>query len=109
MKFVSSSAVLALVLLAADPSARQTPGTFLTYGAGIASCTSWTAHLKDPNTHAGDLQWVLGFASAAGVFAGVQLKVDANGIDPFITSYCRDNPAETITTAAATMIGKLQK
>ena len=109
MKFVSSSVVIALVLLADGPVARQAPGTFMTYGAGAATCAAWTEHLKDTNVHARDLQWVFGFVSAAGVFAGVQLKVDAEGIAPFMTSYCQENPADTVTTAAATLVGKLRR
>jgi hypothetical protein len=109
VKLVSSIALIPLVLLADGPVARQPPGTFMAYGAGTATCTAWTEHLKDTNVHARDLQWVLGFVSAAGVFAGVQLKVDEDGIEPFLTSYCQEHPADTITTAAATLVGKLRR
>ena len=108
MKLVSSSILIALVLLTDAPVARQAPGTFMAYGAGTATCAAWTEHLKDTNAHARDLHWVFGFVSAAGVFAGVQLKVDADGIDPFMTSHCQEHPADTITTAAATLVGKLR-
>jgi hypothetical protein len=96
-------------MLAANPIGQQAPGTFTAYGAGTATCTLWTEHLKDTNVHARDLQWVLGFVSAAGVFAGIQLKVDADGIEPFVTTYCQEHPADTITTAAATLLGKLRR
>jgi hypothetical protein len=110
VKLVSSGIVVAMVISTASVVARQTPGTFMTYGAGTTACTSWTEHdEKDANLHARDLQWVFGFVSAAGVFAGVQLKVDAEGIGPFMTTYCQEHPADTITTAAATLVGKLQQ
>jgi hypothetical protein len=109
VKLVSSSVLIALVLLADAPVARQEPGTFMTYGAGTATCATWTERLKDINGHARDLQWVFGFVSAAGVFAGVQLKVEADGIEPFMTSYCQDHPGDTITMAAATLVGKLRR
>jgi hypothetical protein len=105
VKRVSSVGLIAVIILAADPVAQQ----FTAYGAGAATCASWTERVKDPNGHARDLQWVFGFVTAAGVFAGVQLKVDANGIDPFVTSYCQENPTDTITSAAATLVGKLRQ
>jgi hypothetical protein len=105
MKIVSWVVVL-VVLAAAYPLARQTPAdAFTIYGAGTASCRSWTQHLSDKNLHPLDLHWVFGFVSAAGVFAGIQLKVDANGIEPFMTKYCEEHPLETITTAAANLVG----
>jgi hypothetical protein len=109
VKLLSVSVVIALVLLADAPVARQEPGTFMTYGAGAGTCAAWTERLKDTNGHARDLQWVFGFVSAAGVFAGVQLKVEADGIEPFMTSHCQANPADTITMAAATLVGKLRR
>jgi hypothetical protein len=109
MKIVSCGVVLA-VLAAASPFARQTPiDAFTIYGAGTASCGSWTEHLNDKNLHALDLHWVFGFVSAAGVFAGVQLKGDANSIEPFMTKYCAEHPLETITTAAANLVGSLRQ
>jgi hypothetical protein len=109
VKLVSSIVLIALVLLADGPVARQAPGTFMAYSAGTAPCTAWTEHLKDTNVHARDLQWVLGFVSAAGVFAGVQLKVDADGIEPLMTSHCQEHSTDTITSAAATLVGKLRR
>jgi hypothetical protein len=102
VKRVSSSLLVAIVLVAADPVAQQ----FTAYGVGAATCASWTERVKDANAHARDLQWVLGFVTAAGVFAGVQLKVEADGIAPLVTSYCQEHPADTITTAAAVLVGK---
>jgi hypothetical protein len=107
MKVIYSVLVFALTL-AVGVVARQTD-TFTTYGAGAASCAAWTEHLKDRPVHEADLQWVLGFVSAAGVFAGVQLKVGPNDIAPFITAHCQANPTHTITSAAATLTGKLQR
>jgi hypothetical protein len=110
VKLVSCSVLVAVIVMmsTAGPGA-QDPGTFTSYGVGAATCASWTEHLKDTNLHARDLQWVLGFASAAGVFAGVQLKVEPDGIAPFITTYCQEHAADTITSAAATMVGKLRR
>ena len=106
MRIVGVVVLIALVSGAAYARAAQAPAdTFTVYGAGAASCATWTQRLSDKALHPGDLQWVLGFASAAGVFAGVQLKVDANAIDPLITKYCQEHPSETITTAAANMVG----
>ena len=99
----------AVALVAAGPLAQQPADTFTVFGSGTANCSTWDERLKDTNLHALDLQWVFGFVSAAGVFAGVQLKVDANGIEPFMTTYCQEHPADTITTAAATLVGKLRR
>ena len=110
MKIACLAVLLAIASGAAYPFAAQAPAdTFTVYGAGATTCSTWTQHLTDKALHPGDLQWVLGFASAAGVFAGAQLKIDANGIDPFITKYCQDHPAETLTTAAAYLVGNSGK
>jgi hypothetical protein len=106
MKFLLPGVAFTLALATAAPFAQQAPAdTFTIYGAGAAPCSAWTAHLGDRNLHALDAQWVFGFVSAAGVFAGIQLKVDANGIDPLVTKYCQEHPAETLTTAAANLVG----
>ena len=108
MKMVAGGLIFALILLAVGVAARQAD-TFTTYGAGAATCAAWTEHLKNRPLHEADLQWVLGFVSAAGVFAGVELKVGPNEIDPFITTHCQANPTHTITSAAATLTGKLRR
>jgi hypothetical protein len=109
MKMVTGGVVLGILVASVHLFARQAPDTFTVYGVGAASCASWTEHLSDKTLHAVDLQWVFGFVSAAGVFGGVQLKVDANGIEPFMAKYCQEHPAETVTTAAATLIGSAGK
>lgn len=107
MKVMTSGLILALILTV-GLAARQAD-TFTTYGAGAARCAAWTEHLKNRPLHDADLQWVLGFVSAAGVFAGVELKVGPDEIDPFITTHCQANPTHTITSAAATLTGKLRR
>ena len=82
--------------------------SFTAYGAGATRCTTWTEHLTDKTAHAGDLQWVFGFATAAGVFAGVHLNPDPNTIEPYMTKYCEEHPSETITSATAYMVGHLR-
>jgi hypothetical protein len=109
VKIFGSGVLLLIVLGTAYPFATQAPAdVFVVYGAGTASCSSWTARLKDPALHPQDVQWVFGFVSAAGVFAGVQLKADANAIEPFVTKYCQEHPTDTLTTAAANMVGNLR-
>ena len=109
MKFAVGVVLLVMVFAAAYASAAQAPAdTFTVYGAGAAACSAWTEHLGDKALHAQDLQWVLGFASAAGVFAGVQVKGDPNAMDPFLTKYCQEHPMSTITSAAANMVGNLR-
>lgn len=109
MKGLSLAVLLVIAFGAAYPSAAQAPAdTIMVYGTGAAACSTWTQRLTDKALHPGDLQWVLGFVSAAGVFAGVHLKADANAIEPFITKYCQDHPSDTITTAAANMVGNLR-
>lgn len=108
MKRLSSAVLLVFGFAAGNPLAQQTPDTFTVYGAGAARCAAWTERLTDANLHARDLEWVFGFVSAAGVFAGVQLKADVNDIDPFMAKQCQADPQQTITSAAATMIGKLR-
>ena len=108
MKLATSVVLVVLVFAAAYAFAGQAPAdTFTVYGAGAAPCSTWTEHVSDKPLHAQEVQWVLGFASAAGVFAGVQVKGDPNGIDPFVTKYCQEHPTATITTAAANMVGNL--
>ena len=82
--------------------------TFTVYGAGAAPCSSWTTHLPDKAQHQLDAQWVFGFVSAAGVFAGIQLKAGAEGIEPFMAKYCQEHPTDTVTTAAANLVGMLR-
>lgn len=109
MKIVGTAILLVIAFCAAYPFAAQAPAdTFLVYGAGTASCSAWTERLKEQALHSQDVQWVFGFASAAGVFAGVQLKADANAIEPFVTTYCQAHPMDTLTTAAANMVGNLR-
>jgi hypothetical protein len=109
VKTLGPGVLLMIALVAAYPIAAQAPAdTFTVYGAGTASCGAWTEHLKDKAQHPLDLQWVFGFVSAAEVFAGINLKVDANGIEPFLTKHCQEHPMDTITTAAATLVGSLR-
>jgi len=93
-----------IITLSAYAFARQSD-TFTVYGAGTGSCGVWTQHLADKSLHSLDVQWVFGFLTAAGVFAGVHLKVDPDGIEPLMTKYCQEHPAETITTATANLVG----
>jgi len=91
------------------PVAQQpTDDIVMVFGAGTGTCTAWSQHLTDKIQHANDAQWVFGFVSAAGVFEGVHLKVDPNGIEPLITKYCQDHQSETIMTAAANLVGTLR-
>jgi len=99
---------IVLVLVASAGHVVAQPETFTAFGAGTAPCGAWTDHLSDKAAHAGDLQWVLGFASAAGVFAGVQLKSNPGTFEPFMAKYCQDHPSDTITTAAANLVGNLR-
>jgi hypothetical protein len=109
VKLAGSVVLVAIAFTAADPIAAQAPAdTFMVYGAGTAPCSSWNGHLTDKVLHPQDLQWVFGFVSAASVFAGVQLKADANALEPFVTKYCQEHPTNTITTAAANMVGSLR-
>jgi len=100
--------VFIFTLVATGSHVVAQPDTFTAYGAGTAACSAWTDHLGDKAAHAGDLQWVLGFASAAGVFAGVQLKADPNAFEPFMAKYCQDHPTDTITSGAANLVGNLR-
>jgi hypothetical protein len=109
VKLAAGVVLLVMAFAAAYALAAQAPAdTFTVYGAGAAPCSSWTEHLSDKALHAQDVQWVLGFASAAGVFAGVQVKGEPDAIDPFLTKYCQEHPTSTITTAAANMVGNLR-
>ena len=109
MKRASLTIVLLGVLSMEGSRAQQPSDAFTVYGAGTANCASWTEHLSNTNLHSLDLHWVFGFVSAAGLFAGVQLKLDANGVEPFITKYCQEHPQDTITTAAANLVGSVRR
>jgi hypothetical protein len=108
-KTVSLAILFVVALGVVYPLARQNPADTITvYGAGATPCSTWTQHLTDKAAHPGDVQWVFGFVSAAGVFAGVHLKVDADAIEPFMTKYCQEHPTSTVTTAAANLVGSLR-
>jgi len=100
--------LLCVCVVGVGQSRARQADTFTVYGAGAAPCSTWTQHLSDRGLHAGDAQWVFGFVSAAGVFAGVHLKVEADALEPFITKYCQEHPTSTLTTAAANLVGTLR-
>ena len=107
---VALVSVVSVSALVQQPVEAQQPvdDTVMVFGAGTGSCGVWTEHLNDKALHPLDLHWVFGFVSAAGVFEGVHLKIDPNGIEPYMTKYCQEHPTSTIMTAAASLVGNLR-
>ncbi|MBO0734185.1 MAG: hypothetical protein J2P49_07705 [Methylocapsa sp.] len=85
------------------------PRQFVTYGPGIDSCGKMLSDVAEDGDSAKIvyLSWVLGYLSAAGVFAKNNTGFDANGVFAWVTNYCQAHPLDHINEAAFKLL--LQK
>ena len=78
--------------------------TFHVVGAGAGACGTWTADRRTPDGVGSHLdgQWVLGFLSAGGYFAGIDplRNLDGQAVWAWMDNYCRTNPLVRIIDAA---------
>jgi hypothetical protein len=74
---------------------------------GVASCETWTADRRAPETAAAvaDTQWVIGFLAGIGHMGLGELQplhgIDDQGVWAWLDSYCGVHPAATIEEAVA--------
>jgi hypothetical protein len=102
-----------VLLCAASSGSAETapPGQFHRYGSGTTSCGTWLADRDNYAVHMVELSWVLGWLSAAGAY-NVQSDLrhtDANAIAAWVDKYCRENPLDHISDAAAHLVDELSK
>jgi hypothetical protein len=103
----------AVLLCAASLGSAQTapPGKYSEYGAGAASCGHWLASRNDHALHGIQINWVLGWVSAAGYYnvQGALRETDADAVSAWVDKYCREHPLSEIKDAAATLVDELAK
>jgi hypothetical protein len=83
------------------------PRRFLTYGPGVDSCEKMLSNVADGTAKIVYLSWVLGYLTAAGVFAKSNAGFDADGVFAWMTNYCQAHPLDHINEAAFKLL--LQK
>ena len=112
MRTVSIVAVVLVFALSLVVAQQRTPtGHYDTYGVGgDSTCGQWMA-TTTPAVHVVQLQWVLGFVSGASYLQAVYPErlaartplrtSDASRIESAISSYCKQNPTRSLTSAAS--------
>jgi hypothetical protein len=100
-------AVIAVVAFtAADVNARR---RYTTYGVGIESCGKWLENRRNrPVDWSMQIQWVLGFVSAAGYHGSDMKQSDYAAMASWIDNYCTANPLNDIDDATKSLIKALQ-
>jgi hypothetical protein len=86
---------------------------FVSFGAGVRSCGTWTETRRSGNTTTTEYyqQWVAGFLSATNMFTArnnkignidilAQPNIDTQGLWAWVDNYCIANPLDTVTDAA---------
>src|SRR6266705_1916680 len=79
-------------------------------GAGMSSCGKWTESKSIPQLHYQVKQWVLGFISGSN-WARDEIQVtppDEQAVVAFVDKYCKNNPLQRVSSAAAILIESLQ-
>jgi hypothetical protein len=103
----------AVLLCAASLGSAQDlpPGQFHVYGPGTLSCGTWLANRGIVNAHLGQLDWVLGFVSAAGGYnvLGALRKTDSDAVSAWVDNYCREHPLNDLADAAGHLVVELSK
>jgi hypothetical protein len=80
----------------------------MTYGAGASSCAWWTKDRKHTSSYYLNMQWMLGYISAAGNCVDLR-KTDVTTIAAFIDNYCSEHPQSAISEAAFELVLSLMK
>jgi hypothetical protein len=109
-----------LALIAAamvSPQIGKAGDTFMTLGAGLKSCGTWTKERSEagPGKY-NSAAWVQGYITAFNYWnAGpkdtnhITEGIDLHGILAWIDNYCRDNPLEDVAGATANLLTDLRK
>jgi hypothetical protein len=80
----------------------------MTYGAGASSCAWWIKDKKDKANYHLNMQWVLGYVSAAGNCVDLK-KTDSDAIAIFMDNYCSEHPYSRISDAAFELVCALME
>jgi hypothetical protein len=122
MRIRATAAIATALLCAAISAYAQAPAQVgappagqvevTVYGAGASSCGKWLAD-RENLIHSVELNWVLGFLTAAQDFLGEmhlpQRHTDAPAITAWVDKYCRENPLKNIADASANLVIELSK
>jgi hypothetical protein len=98
-------AVMARSLL---PRVSQFEDDSFTFGGGANSCASWIRDRERTSSYLANIQWVLGYVSAAGNCVELE-KTDVNAMALFMDKYCREHPRSRISDAAFELVCSLMK
>jgi len=103
-------AVLLVCAAISESAHGAPPGKFIVYGSGAKSCGKWLA-VRSGGDYDLQLQWVLGWFSAAGFYDvhGDLRDTDSDAITAWLDKYCRENPLKGINDAAAQLVRTLSK
>jgi len=104
--------LLSVALLCSAGKLESAPRTTATvYGVGNHSCGKWLATAHDTDEWFDQLNWVLGWLSAAGYYDvhGSLRKTDSDAIAAWMDNYCRQHPLKTIEDGAADLVRELAK
>ena len=98
-------ACLAAGLLAAGSVAVSTQGTRRIYGAGTNSCAHWTESRQKGEGWIMSGQWLLGFVSAANVYASSPPSdTDSRAIASWMDTYCSTHPDVDLSDAVQELV-----
>ena len=99
--------ILGLLVAAAGLVGVNDARAFTMSGAGHASCGTWVADRRHPDSPVAymDVEWMLGFLSGVG-YAGPPTAdplggLDGNAVATWIDNYCQAHPLEKIIDAGA--------
>ena len=100
-------AILILFLLACFQSVNSEDVTI--FGAGTVSCGKWTDVRHIPGEHFQLLQFVYGYLSAHNYYTSNRQVTppDEESVPAFVDLYCRNNPLDAVTSAAAALVDEL--
>jgi hypothetical protein len=115
VKLRRSTLLCAVCLATAAPAAHAQP--YQIYGAGAASCGTWTDARKEGGARADALEaWVEGFLTGTNALLAVKdegpdvaASTDMSGILKWLDRYCADHPLDRITAASMALIAELDK
>jgi hypothetical protein len=81
------------------------------YGVGNHSCGKWLAASHTSDAWFEQMNWVLGWVSAAGHYDvhGELRETDSDAIGAWVDNYCHKYPLRTIDDASAALVHELAK
>ena len=79
------------------------------YGVGARSCGKWLEDRRTGNRY-DDVEWLLGWVSAAGQYRDAQLRhSDSAAMPAWVDNYCTANPLDPIYVGAYKLVEELSK